>query len=307
MFTVLQHESASASLGDVADFAPYLSAKIQSLVSIVARYAPCGGCVAGGVSMPIVVDNVTCSYRSVPAVHHACVCFEEGQSWAIVGPNGAGKSTLLKALMRLLPADTGVVRWEQLQRKDLAYLPQQSEIDRSFPISVFDLVALGLWHERGLWGRMQATQRTRIMQALERVGMDSFAQRPIAALSSGQFQRVLFARLLVQNARFLLLDEPFNAMDARTTEALLKVLDECVQQGKGVIAVVHDREQARTRFDHALLIAREVIASGRAADVLSASNLQQADRMLQSTSSEDGWCDMEQAPHGHHHGDAHTH
>lgn len=262
--------------------------------------------------MPLLLENITVSYRHVPAVHHVYARFEAGTAWAVVGPNGAGKSTLLKAAMRLLPCDTGHVHWQGLQRRDLAYLPQQAEIDRSLPMTVFELAALGLWHELGLFGGMQPAQRARVLQALQRVGMESLVQRPIAALSSGQFQRVLFARLLVQDARFLLLDEPFSAMDARTTEALLQVLDECVAAGKGVIAVVHDREQARTRFSHTLLLAREVVAAGRPAEVFTPHHLARADAFRHEVAASDGWCDVQpgqlpQAGHDHGHNDHREH
>lgn len=257
--------------------------------------------------MPLVLDNITVSYRSVPAVHHVYARFDEGSSWAIFGPNGAGKSTLLKAMMRLLPIDTGTVHWQGLQRHDLAYLPQLAEIDRTLPMSVFELTALGLWHEMGSFGGLRPQQRARVHEALERVGMSAQAQRPIAALSSGQFQRVLFARMLVQQARFLLLDEPFNAMDTHTTQALLQVLRDCVAAGKGVIAVVHDREQARSQFDNTLLLAREVVASGPSRQVLTPGNLHQADGFRQEERA-DEWCDVQPeqpAPtqHAHHHHD----
>ena len=136
--------------------------------------------------MPLVLDNVTVTYRSLPAVHHVYARFDEGCSWAIYGPNGAGKSTLLKTIMRLMPCSTGEVRWEGLQRRDLAYLPQQSEMDRSLPMTVFELTALGLWHELGLFGGLHSRQAARVMQALERVGMAGFADRLPGALSGGQ-------------------------------------------------------------------------------------------------------------------------
>ena len=241
--------------------------------------------------MPLVLDNVTVTYRSLPAVHHVYARFDEGCSWAIYGPNGAGKSTLLKTIMRLMPCSTGEVRWEGLQRRELAYLPQQSEMDRSLPMTVFELTALGLWHELGLFGGLRSRQAARVMQALERVGMTDFAHRQIAALSTGQFQRVLFARMLVQDARFLLLDEPFNAMDAHTTQALLTVLQECVHAGKGVIAVVHDQSQARHCFHHALLLAREVIAEGLSHDVFTPDNVQRMN-MFRQDAPVVAWCDI---------------
>ena len=240
--------------------------------------------------MPLILDNITVSYRSLPAVHHVSARFDEGSSWAIFGPNCAGKSTLLKAAMRLLPCDTGTVRWQDVQRRDIAYLPQQSEIDRSLPITVFELAALGLWQELGFWGGANPSQRRRVHEALGRVGMGAFAGASIAALSSGQFQRVLLARMLVQRARFLLLDEPFNAVDAPTTEALLQVLHQCRAEGACIIAVVHDRALAITHFAHTLLLARQVVALGQSAAVLTDTHLQQAAQWQQNGATQAEWC-----------------
>lgn len=241
--------------------------------------------------MSILVDNLTVSYRRHPVVHHVCCAFEAGGKWALCGPNGAGKSTLLKAVMGLLQADTGAVLWEGLSRRDIAYLPQQAETDRSQPMSVYELAALGLWYEIGFFGGINRRQKERVWEALARVGMADFARRPISQLSNGQFQRVLFARMLVQDARFLLLDEPFNAVDARTTEALLDLLDQCHrQEGRAVVAVLHDYEQVRAHFPHTLLIAREKIAAGTSGEVLTAGYLKAAnDAMRQMESRE--WCE----------------
>lgn len=153
--------------------------------------------------MSIVVENLTVSYQRRPVVHHVDMVFEDGKMWTIFGPNGAGKSTLLKAIMGLQKTDTGSVRYENMARKDIAYLPQQSDIDRSQPMTVFELAAMGLWYEIGFFGRVNAAQKKRVMVALERVEMQDFATRQIAHLSNGQFQRVLFARMLVQDAKFL--------------------------------------------------------------------------------------------------------
>lgn len=141
--------------------------------------------------------------------------FDDASMWAIFGPNGAGKSTLLKAVMGLLKCNTGKVSWQGISRRDIAYLPQQADIDRSQPMTVFELAAMGLWYEIGFFGGVNAAQKKRVMQALERVEMAEFAHRQIGHLSNGQFQRVLFARMLAQDAKFLLLDEPFNAVDAK--------------------------------------------------------------------------------------------
>jgi len=217
------------------------------------------------------------------------ICFGQGEMWAVFGPNGAGKSTLLKAVMRLLQADTGSVVWNGIARSDIAYLPQQSDIDRSLPMTVFELAALGLWYEIGFFGRVNGKQKERVRTALARVEMLDYADRQIGHLSNGQFQRVLFARMLVQNARFLLLDEPFNAVDAGTTYALLEVLRQCHQSGQAVIAVLHDYEQVRAYFPNTLLIAREKIAAGKTEAVLTDEWLQKASAAMHRVESAQ-WC-----------------
>ncbi len=239
--------------------------------------------------MSIILDNLTVSYQARPAVHHVHMTFEKGCMYAIFGPNGAGKSTLLKAMMGLLPCNTGSVQWQGLQRRDIAYLPQQSDIDRSQPMNVFELAAMGLWYEIGCFGRVSAAQKQRVQAALERVEMWDLADRGIGALSNGQFQRVLLARMLVQDAQFLLLDEPFNAVDAKTTYALLEVLAACHTEGRAVIAVLHDYEQVRAYFSHTFLIAREKIASGATAEVLTEGYLKQAAEAMHRTEPRE-WC-----------------
>ena len=244
----------------------------------------------GGVGMSIRLENLTVSYQHRPAVHHLEMTFAPASMWAVFGPNGAGKSTLLKAVMGLLKVDTGRVVWEGLRRRDIAYLPQQSEIDRSQPLSVFELAAMGLWYEIGFFGRVNGAQHARVEQALARVGMVEWAERPIAHLSNGQFQRVLFARMLTQNARYLLLDEPFNAVDAKTTYALLEVLNQCHREGRGVIAVLHDYEQVRAYFPNTLLMAREKIAAGKTETVLVDELLMRANAAMVQH-DHDAWCE----------------
>ena len=250
-----------------------------------------GNIFLGSRIMSIKVENLTVSYQRRPAIHHIDITFEDHSMWAIFGPNGAGKSTLLKAIMGLQNIDTGKVSLEGLQRKDIAYLPQQSDIDRSQPMTVFELAAMGLWYEIGFFGRVNAQQHQRVMAALERVGVQDLADRQIAHLSNGQFQRVLFARMLAQNANFLLLDEPFNAVDARTTYALLDVLKQCHEEGQAIIAVLHDYEQVRTYFPHTVLLAREKVAAGATHTVLTDANLSQANALMQRQESAD-WCDV---------------
>lgn len=240
--------------------------------------------------MNIKIHNLTISYRHRPAVHHLSVQFAEEQMWAICGPNGAGKSTLLKAIMGLIKPDSGQIEWQGLQRTDIAYLPQQSDIDRSMPISVFELTAMGLWYEIGYFKSLNQTMKTAVLHALQQVNMADYAQRPIAQLSNGQFQRVLFARMLVQKARVLLLDEPFNAVDASTTQALLNLIQQYQQQYGGlVIAVLHDYRQVQHYFPHTLLMAREKIAAGPTADVLTNDNIHRAETAIHQPDNTE-WC-----------------
>ena len=140
-----------------------------------------------------------------------------GELLAIVGPNGAGKSTLLKGIMGELKPLGGSLSLDGLTKSDIAYLPQQIEIDRSFPISVFDCVAMGLWRKIGAWRGLDAEREAEIVRALATVGLQDLGHRPVGALSGGQFQRVLFARLLLQDASLILLDEPFRAVDTKTS------------------------------------------------------------------------------------------
>lgn len=227
--------------------------------------------------MSIVLDNVTISYQRHPAVHHVSGEFACAQATALFGPNGAGKSTLLKAIVGVMSPDAGEIRFlPPLKHKAIAYLPQQSEIDRSFPISVIDLVYSGLWQDIGSFGGVSGMQRARALHALHTVGLADFAHRPIDALSRGQFQRVLFARILLQDAKLILLDEPFNAIDTRTTSQLLTLINRWCVEGRTVVAVLHDLEQVRAFFPKTLLLAREKVAWGDTCDVLTDANLKQA-------------------------------
>lgn len=240
--------------------------------------------------MSITIHNLTVSYRQRPAIHHLNAVFADNQMWALFGPNGAGKSTLLKTIMGLLKPDSGHIEWQGLQRADIAYLPQQSDIDRSQPLSVYELTAMGLWYEIGFFHGLNQTQQQRITAALAQVDMADYARRPIGQLSNGQFQRVLFARMLAQNAQVLLLDEPFNAVDARTTYALLDILRQHqLRQHCTVIAVLHDYEQVRAYFPYTLLLARQVIAAGRTDTVLTDDNLHRANTAMRHHDSNQ-WC-----------------
>ncbi|MGD0633414.1 MAG: ABC transporter ATP-binding protein [Beijerinckiaceae bacterium] len=242
-------------------------------------------------SAPIRLQDLTVAYDRHAAVHHVSGVFEPGSMTAIVGPNGAGKSTLLKALLGEKAIASGSVDWGGLPLSAVGYLPQVAEIDRSFPLSVGDTVLLGAWRQSGAFGRISREMRERGRAALASVGLDGFGPRPIGALSSGQFRRVLFARLMLQDAEVIILDEPFAAIDARTTEDLLALLEGWHKRSRTIIAVLHDFEQVRAHFPQTLLIARELIAWGDTPNVMSAENLLRARAMSQNWDDVQEICD----------------
>jgi zinc/manganese transport system ATP-binding protein len=211
----------------------------------------------------------------------------------VIGPNGSGKSTLLKSIMALLPVAGGRVA-VSTPRARMAYLPQVAEIDRSFPIDVRDCVLLGCWPSLGAWGGVDRQQQARIASALHSVGLEGFEQRSIGSLSSGQLQRVLFARVLMQDAALILLDEPFNAMDAKTTASLLALIRQWHQQQRTVIAVLHDLPQVRAHFPRTLLLAREVVAWGDTAQVLTDPHLRQARALAEAWDDSAEICNTDQ-------------
>ena len=232
-------------------------------------------------STAIRFDEVTLGYGRRPAVHHLDGEIRAGSLTAVVGPNGAGKSTPPKGIVGPLNPLEGHIRLTG-PSAGIAYLPQAAEIDRSFPLSVYDLVAMGLWSRSGLFGGVPARERPRIEAALAAVGLIGFERRPIATLSGGQMQRALFARLLLQDAPVILLDEPFTAIDAKTTADLLAIVRRWHDEARTVVTVLHDMDMVRRVFPETLLIAREPVAWGATGEVLSAENLLKARRMVEA-------------------------
>ena len=226
--------------------------------------------------------EVTLGYGRHPAVHHLTGSIPAGSLTAIVGPNGAGKSTLLKGIVGALRPLEGTIHIGLPSPTSIAYLPQAAEIDRTFPVSVYDLVSMGLWSRSGVLGGIGRRDKTRIEEALAAVGLTGFERRPIGTLSGGQMQRTLFARLLLQDAALILLDEPFTAIDAKTTADLLDLVGRWHAEARTVITVLHDMDLVRRAFPETLLIAREPVAWGATAEVLSAENLLTARQMVEA-------------------------
>lgn len=235
-------------------------------------------------------NNVTLGYDRHPAVHHLDGEVKSGSLLAVVGPNGAGKSTLFKGIVGAIKPLSGRIDRGGVPSHDIAYLPQAAEIDRSFPITVYDLIAMGLWQKRGAFGGIGNGDRDRIEAAIRAVGLTGFEQRAIGTLSGGQTQRMLFARLLLQDARVVVLDEPFTAIDAKTCADLLDLVKRWHGEGRTVIAALHDIDLVKTNFPETLLLAREKVAWGATPDVLTADNLLKARRMCEAFDEEAGEC-----------------
>jgi zinc/manganese transport system ATP-binding protein len=229
----------------------------------------------------VTLENLTVSYRQHPALHHISGQFAPGSLTAVVGQNGSGKSTLLKSMVGLLPLAGGHLTVSAAAGR-IAYLPQIADIERNFPIDVRDCVSLGCWPLKGAWGGVAGAQLQQIDEALHEVGLQGFEDRPVSSLSSGQLQRVLFARLMVQNADLILLDEPFNAIDSKTTAALLATIAQWHRQQHTVIVVLHNDEQVRQHFPQTLLLARELVAWGPTGQVMTDANLSKARAMAEA-------------------------
>ena len=225
-------------------------------------------------SSPIIeLEHVSLGWRDKVALRDMSGQFLAGGLYALVGPNGAGKSTLLKGLMGEIAPVQGQIRLNLDASTELAFLPQQADIDRSFPITVYDVVAMGAWSRIGAWRGMNAKEHARTQQALETVGLAGFSARSINTLSGGQFQRALFARLLVQDASVILLDEPFSAVDTDTTQDLLALVLDWHAQGRTVIAVLHELDMVRRHFPTSVLLGGQLVAWGESETVLSPENL----------------------------------
>jgi len=226
--------------------------------------------------------NLTLGYERHPAVHHLTGAVETGALVAVVGPNGAGKSTLFKGIVGALKPLAGSINRKGFGTREIAYLPQIAEIDRSFPISVYDMVAMGLWRLKGFFAGVGPKDHASIEAAIAAVGLTGFEQRAIGTLSGGQMQRMLFARLLLQDARLIVLDEPFTAVDAKTSADLLDLVRRWHSERRTVLAALHDIDLVKATFPQTLLLAREPVAWGATRDVLTVENLNKARRMCEA-------------------------
>ncbi len=228
----------------------------------------------------VAIGQLSVQYRMVEALKDISCDIQPGRLTGIIGPNGAGKSTLIKAMLGLVPTTSGTAMYKGLplieQLEKVAYVPQRSQIDWTYPATVWDVVMMGRVRKTGWFRRFSTVSRRLAAEALERVGMSDFRDRPIGQLSGGQQQRVFLARALTEEAEIFCFDEPLVGIDKKTEAVIFKIFHELADAGKTLLVVNHDLGQAITNFDDLILLNRELIASGSREQVLSAENLQRA-------------------------------
>ncbi|MCE0495839.1 metal ABC transporter ATP-binding protein [Vibrio salinus] len=215
----------------------------------------------------IKLRNLVVGYLGQGLAEPVTGSFSEGSLTAIMGENGTGKSTLLKTICGIQPAIGGDVEIKQCAR--MSWLPQQAEIDRSFPITVFDVVAMGCWPDNGIISSLKSKDIDNIYSALDEVGITDLVDYNVSQLSGGQFQRMLFARLLVQNAEIMLMDEPFTGIDSQTQNTLIRLICQLHERGKTIIAVLHNPEMVTDFFPETLAINNSCIHWGNTHEVMS--------------------------------------
>ena len=228
--------------------------------------------------LPISIRDLTVAYHRKPVLFELNLDLPKSSLVGLVGPNGAGKSTLLKAIMGMIPADSGSIRvfgdtFRNMRRR-VAYVPQRESVDWDFPATVLDVVLMGTYGQLGWIRPVGAAQRKNAVEALKQVGIDSLRDRQISQLSGGQQQRTFLARALVQEADLFLMDEPFAAVDAATERAIVDVLRSLQQQGKTAIVVHHDLHTVPEYFDYLVLLNVRAVASGPMETTFTTENLQ---------------------------------
>jgi manganese/iron transport system ATP-binding protein len=226
------------------------------------------------------VQNLSVNYREVTALSNISFSVQSGSLVGLIGANGAGKSTLLKAMLDLIPAQQGQVFYHERslkqQRQKVAYLPQRSQIDWDYPVTVWNVVMMSRTMHSGWFGRTSRQSKEIVRAALERVELDDLRDRPIKNLSGGQQQRVFLARALAQQADILLLDEPMSAVDKKTEALMWNIYSELRQEGKTLLISCHEWGNTLDRYDQLLLINRHLVASGTPRQVLTPENIQSA-------------------------------
>ncbi len=230
------------------------------------------------------VDNFQIVYpNGVQAVQDAAFCIPAGIVCGIIGSNGSGKSSLIKGMLGLVPArGTAEYKGEPLRRiaKKIAYVEQQESIDKDFPITVSKMIETGTYPGLGFFRRPGKKEKELVAQAIEKLGLQGLEHRQIGELSGGQFQRVMIARALAQDAELLFLDEPFVGIDVTSERIIIELLKELASEGKTVLVVHHDLSKVRNYFSHVIMMKGTVLAAGEVNEVFNKQNLRQVYDML---------------------------
>lgn len=226
------------------------------------------------------IQNLTISYKQKVAIDNVSLQIASSKLTGIIGPNGAGKSTLLKGMMGLIPRENGQIILDGVPlstwRKKIAYVPQRSEVDLTFPITVLDMVLLGTYPTLGLVKRPGKKEKQIALEALEQVEMTSFRKRQIGELSGGQLQRVFIARALAQHAEIFFLDEPFAGIDMTSEALIMKLLKKWRDSGKTIVVVHHDFHKVAAYFDEIILLNKKLIAHGLVEQTFTEDNIKKA-------------------------------
>jgi len=223
------------------------------------------------------IKDLTVAYHRVPAVHHVSLDLQCGHCVALLGPNGAGKTTFFKAVVGLVPKETGVIIFGGHGKvgadTDIAYLPQRSVIDWDFPVTARGMVEMGRYMRLGIWRRFGKADAQAVDNALRTIGLNDLAERQISALSGGQQQRAFLARSLAQNAHVFLLDEPFTGLDQTAQNLLGETIRSLAAAGNLVIASHHDLKSVPELFDQVIFLNGELIAFGETGEVFNDENI----------------------------------
>lgn len=217
--------------------------------------------------------NLSVGHPGHVLFRHLTCDIRMGQTLAVLGANGTGKSTFVKALLGLVDPLAGRMSWPMGRPSEIGYLAQMTEFDRRFPIRVRDLAAMGAWRGFSLKTALDRDARKRVEAALVEAGVLDIAERPLHTLSGGQLQRTLFARVIMQDASLILLDEPFTAVDQSTEAHLLSIISRWRNEGRAVVLVVHDLSSVLDHCDEALLLGNGMVTHGPVRDVLTPDQL----------------------------------
>lgn len=228
----------------------------------------------------ISVKGLSVSYDRKRILSNIYLDIEAGYTYGVIGPNGAGKSTLFKAILGLMEPNAGEVLIEgqpvQKKRKGMAYVPQHSEVDWSFPATVMDVVLMGRYPHKKILGKLTDEDHSLANEALQEVGIEHLKERQIGELSGGQQQRVFLARALCQQADILLLDEPFVGVDITTEEKIIQILHRLAKEGKTVLVIHHDLATVVSYFEKVILVNQRLIAFGDVETTFTQENIAKA-------------------------------